>query len=108
MDKSLLLKLRLPEGDVDLPGVGVVRVRGLSRAEAMTVRGLDDPAETERRVLALGMVDPTVTVAEAEQWQKSATHAELETVTERIAQLSGLAEESPKEAYKSVPGGPGA
>lgn len=104
MDKELLFKPRLPEADVDVPGVGTVRVRGLNRAEVMQVQGVKGAAAIERLVLAFGMVDPQLTEAEVGQWQKAAPAGELEPVTEKIRELSGIGEGADKAQYKSVRG----
>lgn len=101
MDKEALFRPRLPEDDVEVPGVGTVRVRALSRIEAMHVQAANGPEATERRILAAGLVDPTLTEAEAGKWQKAAPAGELEPVTTRIAELSGMAPDSDKETYKS-------
>lgn len=100
MDKALLFKPRLPEEDVEIEGVGTVRVRGLSRIEAIHVQAAKG-AEQERRILALGMVDPAITEDEAREWQKASAAGEIERVAGRITVLSGLAEDSAKSAYKS-------
>ena len=107
MDKDLLLKPRLPEADVEVPGIGVVRVRGLNRAEAMQVQAAKGTEATERVILALGMVDPPLTEAEAGRWQRNAPAGEIEPVSRRIAELSGLFDGADKEAYKSVRDGAG-
>lgn len=100
MDKELLFKPRLPEEDVEIEGVGTVRVRGLSRIEAIHVQAAKG-AEQERRILALGMVEPALTEDEVKLWQKASPAAEIEKVAGRITVLSGLAEDSAKTAYKS-------
>lgn len=105
MDKSALLQPRMPEADVEIPGVGTVRVRGLSRAEVVKFQELDS-AVRETKWFATGMVDPKLSEEEVDQWRESATFAELELVSEKIAALSGLLEDSAKAAYKSVPGEP--
>jgi len=102
VDKELLLKPRLPEADVEVPGIGTVRVRGLNRAEAMRVQAAKGVEATERVILALGMVDPALTEAEAGQWQKAAPAGEIEPVSRVIAELSGMVEGADKAAYKSV------
>ena len=107
MDKELLFKPRLPEADVDVPGIGMVRVRGLNRAEAMQVQSAKGTEATERVILALGMVDPELTEAEAGRWQKAAPAGEIEPVSRKIAELSGMVEGADKEAYKSVRDGAG-
>ncbi len=108
MDKELLFKPRLPEADVDVPGVGTVRVRGLSRAEAMHVQDVKGTEARERRLVSLGMVDPELTEAEVGKWQKASKASELEPVTEKITELSGLLESSAKEAVKAFVADPDA
>lgn len=115
MDKEDLFKPRLPEDKVEIPGVGSVTVRGLNRKEAVHVQLAGDPEERDRRVLAQGLVDPMLMIpgmlhslgdkrcakcADAGQWQEAAPAGELEPVSERITELSGLAPDAAKEAYK--------
>lgn len=102
MDKEALLKPRLPEAEVEIPGVGTVRLRGLSRAEAMMIQGIKGIDATERKLLHLALVDPVMTEAEVGQWQKSAPAGELEPVTDKVTELSGLREAAEKAAYKRV------
>lgn len=106
MDKSLLFVPRLPEDDVEVPGIGTVRVRGLSRAEAMAVNGAKGTEATERRMLHFGLVDPQLSEAEAGRWMDAATAGELEPVSRRIAELSGMLAGSAKEAVKEFEANP--
>lgn len=109
MDKELLLKSRLPEDEVDVPGVGKVRVRGLTRAEVLMVRKATDDEHMdgpralvlERKLLAKAMLDPVLTEAEVGAWQDCAAAGEMEPVINRVQELSALV----KGASKSgVPG----
>lgn len=112
MDKELLFKARLTEEDVEVAGVGTVRVRGLSRVEVLHVRkaaddaGLDGPRTLtlERKMLALAMVDPELTEAEVGKWQAASGAGELNVVTDKVQELSGMKEDSAKAAYKSAGG----
>lgn len=106
MDKDLLFKARLPEDDVDLPGVGIVRVRGLNRDESIAVAKIVDLADRERHMLAIGLVDPRMSVSEVKRWGQAATGGELEKVSRRIGELSGMLEGADKAAYKSDGDGP--
>jgi hypothetical protein len=106
MDKELLFRPRLPEADVDVPGVGTVRVRALSRAEAMDVENAKGNAAIERRLLSLGLVDPVLSEMEVGLWQKAAPASELEDVSNKIAELSGLLPDSAKEAVKEFEANP--
>lgn len=102
-DKELLFKSRLPEADVEVPGVGTVRVRGLNRGEALSIQNVKDGpgmvAAMERKMLALALVDPVLTEAEVGQWQKAATAGELEPVGDKVSELSGMTPGAAKEAY---------
>jgi hypothetical protein len=106
VDKEALFTPRLPEDDVEVPNVGTVRVRGLSRIEAMHVQAANGTEATERRMLALGLVDPKLTEAEAGKWQDASPAGELEAVTDRIAELSGMKPEAVKEAVKAFEADP--
>lgn len=102
MDKALLKKARLAEEDVELPGVGVIRVRALSRAEALRVTDTEMPVtRMEQLLLSMAMVDPEMSEQDVAEWQAAASAGELEPVTEVIKRLSGLAE---KAAKSGVPG----
>jgi hypothetical protein len=103
VDKEALLRRRMPEADVELPGVGTIRVRGLTRAEVMAGKQAgSDPATLERHMLVVGIVDPPLTADEVAQWYDSSPAGEIEPVSTRIAELSGLLEDSSKAAYKSA------
>lgn len=107
MDKEKLLAPRLEEDDVEIPGVGTVRIRALSRFEVLvTQRGQKrgDALAMDRSLLLHGMVDPVLTEDEITRWQKASPAGEIEPITRRIAELSGIGPGSDKEAYKSVRG----
>ena len=115
MDKAVLLKGFLPEDDVELPsGIGTVRVRGLSRQEAVAVqRGVreDDPNANdvlEVRAVARGILDPVLSdatdpderIKEAEaavaHWRTVGLAADVQAVAQRISQLSNMEKDSGK------------
>lgn len=108
MDKELLFKPRLPEEEIEVPGVGTMRVRGLNRIEAMHVQAANGPEATERRILSLGLVDPVLTEAEVGRWQKASAAGEIEPVSTRIAVLSGMAPDAAKEQVKAFEANPDA
>lgn len=121
MDKAQLLK---PPPDVEiaatvpLPSGGQVGVRGLSRDEQLRAVKQDDvtadgmprferTAIIESRIVAAGMVDPVMTPDEVREWQKVPGRAsDVNAVSVRIQELSGMMPDSQKEAYKSVPSEP--
>ena len=105
IDKAALFAPRLPEEDHEIPGLGTVRIRSLSRTEVLGIRGKSLPVdEMERRLLAAALVAPALTEKEVGQWQAASAAGELEPVTKAIMRLSGLQEESAKEAVQRFPG----
>lgn len=100
--KERLLTARLAERDVAIEGVGTVRIRALTRAQALSVRNVElERAELERRLLSWAMVDPELSEDEARAWQEASPAGELEVVTDAIAELSGMVETAPKEAMRT-------
>lgn len=82
---------------------GVVTVRYLTRADTLQIGervaaaqriGETVPvSELEQQMVALGMVDPTMTEAEVKAWQEHERAAgALGDVADRIAQISGIAD----------------
>lgn len=114
MDKSKLLARRLNEESVEIPGVGTIRVRALTRAEVLAARKATDTEKIdgpralvlERKLLAAAMVDPKLTEAEVGQWQEAAPPSEIELVIEAVQRLSGLAEGAPKSGVAGNGGRP--
>lgn len=96
--KARLLKARLPEGTVDLEGIGTVRVRGLSRGEVFLTQQAKGVELHERKIVTIGMVDPVMTEDEVKQWQRNSPAGEMEAVVEKIRDLSGLGDASAKQA----------
>jgi len=115
VDKESLLKPRLGEATVDIPGVGTVRVRALTRGEVMVVRKATDTEQMdgpralvlERKLLAKAMVDPPLTEDEVGRWQEVSAAGELEPVVAAVQELSGLVEGAPKSGVPGVRGRPG-
>lgn len=104
-DKATLFAQRFTTEDVEIPGVGTVRVRCLSREEVLVIRGVELPyAEMERKLLAAAMIEPTITEEEALQWQRASPAGELEPITKVIMRLSGLEADAAKAAVKRFRG----
>ena len=97
LDRNDLLVRRLLEEDVDIPDVGTVRVRGLSRGEVFDLRGDDiSLAELEIRTLAACLIEPVISVDDAREWYYGAPQNETGLVLERIRKLSALDEGAQK------------
>jgi uncharacterized linocin/CFP29 family protein len=91
VDKATLLKGFLPERDVELPsGTGTVRVRGLSRQEAVAVSSCDDEQTMERMAIVVGLIDPVLSLQEVTEWSQVAVAADVQAVAQAISQLSNM------------------
>lgn len=108
MDKGKLIHPRdaWPTGEVEIAGVGKVKIRALTRGEALQVRALShDPVLFDRKLCAFCLTDPVLTEDEVGEWQANTLPAEIERVTDAIFALSGLKDGAAKEAYKSAGSG---
>jgi hypothetical protein len=97
VSKEALFAKNLPEEDVQVEGVGTVRVRALTRAEVMRVTGAEmAKAKLDRYVLSRGLVAPALTEDEVGMWQRAGVAGRLEEVSRAIMRLSGLTEVAAK------------
>jgi hypothetical protein len=107
VDKAALLASRgIGLTTVPLGELGEVKVRALSRAEALASQGEHDQAEAEVFLLALAMVEPKLTEDEVRAWQRVAPAGELQPVVLAILKASGMEQDSPKQAVKTFRGRP--
>lgn len=106
LDVGALLGERFGVVDVELPTLGgSVKVRPLTRAEAMKLNGVElEAAEMECRLLALAMVEPKLTEDQVRQWQEVSPAGELEPVGETIIRISGMDKVAGKQAYADFRG----
>lgn len=93
VDKATLLAKRT--GDrrtVTVPGLGDVVVRGLTRAEVLSIQscGPTEAAEIEALLVSMAMVEPALSLDEVKQWQAVAPAGELEPISQAVQELSGL------------------
>lgn len=117
MDEDLKAKLLgkrantatgLPEDTVDVPGMGTVLVRGLSRGEVFMMQkaradgGIKTEEAWERRMLSLAMLDPTMSEDEVGTWQHVSPAGEMEPVGEKIRELSALNEGADKSDLPEI------
>jgi hypothetical protein len=89
ISKEQLLKAALPEAEVDLPGRGAVRVRSLTRAEALRLNQME-PEDAEVYALTAGLVEPVLTDTEVRTLLEATGATELQPVVDAIMELSGM------------------
>lgn len=109
VDREQLLKPRLPEGEVEIEGLGPVLVRGLSRAEVLeNLQDVDRevPGALERRMVSLALVEPRLSEDDVAAWQQGSLPFEVERVVEKINELSALTRQAAKDAYKEFEADP--
>jgi|1185.fasta_scaffold00724_5 hypothetical protein len=106
VDKAALLGGRaFGVTSVPIPGMGVIKVRPLSRAEALKMYAQEIPAaEMEQTVISLACVEPTFTKREVAQWQASSAAGEMIIIVNAILELSGMDIGAGKAAYKRFRG----
>jgi hypothetical protein len=105
-DKELLFKPTLPEADVVVPGKGTVRVRALTRLEAMSCKESEGTAAIERKMLAMAMLDPPMTEGEVKRWQEASAAGEMDVVSNKVSELSGMLPGTDKATYKEFEADP--
>jgi len=90
---------------VDLPGDdgAYVVVRGLTRGESHETVGATT-REAEVIALAHGLVEPTMTRADVEEWLDGDMAGSIQAVVMMIQELSGSGDGQGKEYTKSVSG----
>jgi hypothetical protein len=100
VNKADLLAKSFGVTEVEIDGVGTVVVRPLTRAEALSVEGVDWRADAlERRLLSMAMVEPALTEDEVAEWQSNSPAGQMQPVVAAIVRISGMEEISAKKAY---------
>lgn len=107
MDKGKLFEPRLPTREVNVPDVGVITVRAISRYEQMMFAKAanGEAAKFDRLQLAAAMVEPSMSEGEVDRWMKAAPAGEISIIVGIIGELSGTDREVKalqKEAFKSL------
>lgn len=96
----------MPEETVSIDGIGDVVVRGLSRDETMDLGKIEDHKQRDFHMLAIGMVEPRMSVSEIRAWAHVATGGEIEDVSRTIGRLSRLLPGAAREVYEEFEGDP--
>lgn len=100
--KEQLLEQRFGVREYEIPGVGAIKVRSLTRGEALEVVGKElDKGASERFLLSKGLVEPSLTEADVKVWQDNSPAGEIQEIAKLITELSGLSDGAPKSG---VPG----
>lgn len=92
--------------DYTLPSGKMVKLRGLTAFEVHLMRKQsgEDGQLADALALSMGLIEPSLTKDEAVRWMKTKPAGETVAAVARIRDLSGLNDNAPKEAYKSLRG----
>ena len=95
--------------EVPIPGLGVIKIRPLSRAQAMSVYGRElGAAEMEQVIISFAAVEPTLTRKEVARWQEvSMAGGILLKLVNTIMEISGMEIGTGKAAYNRFRGAAG-
>lgn len=93
--------------DYELPDVGVIKIRGLSRIEAVRLDNAPDATARDVIIFKAGIVEPLLTEAEVRRMMGARSAGDLENLSRRIATLSKLMPGADQEQYKSIRDEPG-
>lgn len=103
ISRELFLKAAVPEDVVDIPGLGPVRVRGLTRLEVIGLQSMPkDTGLIEKRIIRLGLVDPVLTDDDVDAWYDVAPAGHTDLIVDAVSRLSGLGEGATKSGVPPV------
>jgi hypothetical protein len=106
LSKESLLARTLPQQDVDLAD-GTVRVRALSRTEAVHVATFgNDVNAAEVFIITCALIEPQLTEDEVRGWRDVAPTGEIDAVANTVLELSGLTPAAAEAALHRFPLGP--
>lgn len=91
LTREQILARKTGKGKATLPDGSTVSIRALTRDEVLEAgEGTKTTAERDNYIVAIGMTDPKLTVEDVAAWAASADAGDLTTVSDAIAELSGL------------------
>lgn len=103
LTRDEILARKVGRGTCTLPDGSTVTVRALTRDQVLHAQNEagGDASERDNWIVAMGLVDPVMSVDDVREWAEHGAAGDLTTITEMIAELSGLKQ----GAGKSVPDG---
>ena len=77
---------------VNLPSGGQVKVRGLTRDEALELQEREGTAARDNYCIATGMVEPRLSEEEVAELAKQAPAGDMVEISRAVSRLSGMSE----------------
>lgn len=104
LTREQILARKRGEESVTLSDGGTVSVRGMKHNEAHALRELETIRERDAFMISCGLVDPAMTTEDVMAWfEVPGESGDLQLISSKISQLSGMDEGQGKDATKSVP-----
>jgi hypothetical protein len=101
LTREQILSRKTGHGTATLPDGSTVAVRALTRDEVLQSQLLDDIGDRDTFIIAMGMIDPKLSVEDVAAWAAAGEAGDLVAVSDRIGELSGLKQGAGKSG---VPG----
>lgn len=85
----------------DLGDGGEVVIRGLTRNEALAVRGCESTGDMDSMMISFGLVDPVMSPEDVDTWGSADDAGTMIRLSNRISELSGMVEGAGKSGVPS-------
>ncbi|MDQ1700685.1 MAG: hypothetical protein QOG34_2548 [Frankiaceae bacterium] len=102
LTRDEILARKVGHGEITIEDFGTVKIRALTMLEAVQVRELEGRVDQVYLIIALGLVEPAMSVADVELWGAQDSAGPLNAIADGIAVVSGMSEGAGKDAYKST------
>lgn len=102
LTREQILARKRGHGTVTLSDGGQVKIRALTRDEAIAMHERETTADKDNYMISVGMTDPKLSEEDVAAWAANDAAGDLSAVSEGIAIISGMTPKSPKEATKST------
>lgn len=105
LTREQILARKTGRGKATLPDGSTVSIRALTRDEVLDMQeGARTLAERDNLIVSLGMTDPQLSVEDVAAWAAAGAAGDLVTVSDAIAELSGLQQGAGKSGVSGVRG----
>ena len=104
LTRDQILSRKVGKGTATLPDGTTVSVRALTRDEVLASQDHSDVADRDNYIVSTGMTDPKLTADEVAAWAAEADAGDLVSVSDAIAELSGLKQGAGKSGVSRAGG----
>lgn len=102
LTRDEILARKTGHGKAILPDGSTVGIRALTRNEIIEMQELKELADKDNFIIATGMTDPVMTMADVAAWADAGDAGDLVAVSDAISNLSGLGKGAGKSGVPGV------